>query len=63
MQFVVGTGGHSLRGFAGTAATSEARWSGSFGVLALTLRPDGYDWRFAGTPGTPEVDSGTSSCR
>lgn len=62
VQFVVGTGGRSLRGFADPVANSEVRWSQSFGVLALTLRPDGYDWRFAGLPGTPEVDSGSASC-
>ena len=30
---------------------SEVRWNDSFGVLALTLRADRYDWRFHGTPG------------
>jgi acid phosphatase type 7 len=63
VQFVVGTGGRELRGFGDPRPNSEVRWNGSFGVLALTLHADGYDWRFVGPPGTPEVDSGSGSCR
>jgi acid phosphatase type 7 len=62
-EFVVGTGGRDLRGFNEAKPNSEVRWNESFGVLALTLRADGYDWRFHGTPGTPDVDSGGASCR
>ena len=62
-EFVVGTGGRDLRGFDEAKPNSEVRWNDSFGVLALTLRADGYDWRFHGTPGTPDVDSGSASCR
>lgn len=42
---------------------SAVRWNDSFGVLALTLRADGHDWRSHGTPGSPDVDAGTASCR
>ncbi len=63
VEFVVGTGGNSLRGFRRTDRGSEVRWADSVGVLALTLRPDGYDWRFVGPDGTPPVDSGTGTCR
>jgi acid phosphatase type 7 len=63
VEFVVGTGGHSLRGFTRTERGSEVRWDESVGVLAMTLRPDGYDWRFVGPEGTPPVDSGTATCR
>ncbi len=64
VEFVVGTGGRSLRGFARhSVGQSVVRWSDSFGVLAMTLRPDGYDWRFVGPSGTPDVDSGTATCR
>lgn len=63
VEFVVGTGGHSLRGFTRTERGSEVRWDESVGVLAMTLRPDGYDWRFVGPAGTPPVDSGTATCR
>ena len=62
-EFVVGTGGRDLRGFDEPKPNSEVRWNDSFGVLALTLRADGYDWRFHGTPGTPDVDSGSAPCR
>jgi hypothetical protein len=62
-EFVVGTGGRDLRGFGDPKPNSEVRWNDSFGVLGLTLYADGYDWRFHGTPGTPEVDQGTASCR
>ena len=63
MQFVVGTGGRDLRGFNRADEGSEVRWADSVGVLAMTLRPDGYDWRFVGPEGTPVVDSGTGTCR
>ena len=63
MEFVVGTGGHSLRPFSRVERGSEVRWDDSVGVLAMTLRPDGYDWRFVGPEGTPRVDSGTGTCR
>ena len=45
-EFVVGTGGRDLRGFNDAKPNSEVRWNDSFGVLALTLHPDRYDWRF-----------------
>jgi calcineurin-like phosphoesterase family protein len=63
VEFVVGTGGADLRGFSRTDRGSEVRWADSVGVLALTLRPDGYDWRFVDPDGTPPVDSGTGTCR
>lgn len=45
-QFVVGTGGAHLYGFGQPLATSEVREAETFGVLALILRPSGYDWIF-----------------
>jgi hypothetical protein len=63
VEIVVGTGGHSLRPFSRVERGSEVRWDDSVGVLAMTLRPDGYDWRFVGPEGTPPVDSGTATCR
>ena len=62
-EFVVGTGGRNLRGFKDVKPNSEVRWNDSFGVLGLTLYADGYDWRFHATPGTPQVDQGSASCR
>jgi calcineurin-like phosphoesterase family protein len=63
VEIVVGTGGHSLRPFSRVERGSEVRWDDSVGVLAVDLRPDGYDWRFVGPEGTPPVDSGTGTCR
>ena len=63
-MFVVGTGGVALR-----KAPSDARDERSVlfgatahGVLELTLRPDGYDWRFRTARGRLS-DSGTSDLR
>lgn len=62
-EFVVGTGGrgppHPLVADARRAAAS----SGVHGVLELTLRSDGYAWRFVGQPGSTFTDSGTAACR
>jgi hypothetical protein len=60
-QFVVGTGGRSLQPFATVRPNSEVRIAGRFGVLALTLRPDGYAWRFVGVSGRV-LDAGSAPC-
>lgn len=61
-EFVVGTGGKSHYGFGTPVANSESRNSDTFGVLALTLHPDGYDWRFAPESGKTFTDSGSDAC-
>jgi acid phosphatase type 7 len=58
---VAGTGGRHLRPFVATDPTSEARDASTFGVLFLTLRPSGYDWRFSPAVGT-FTDAGSSDC-
>ena len=59
-QFVAGTGGASLYAAAPPfEANSETHHSG-YGVLELTLRPDAYDWRFVGVPGTTYTDAGSA---
>ena len=45
-QFVVGTGGHSLKRFGAISANSEVRHADSFGVLELALQASGYAWQF-----------------
>ena len=45
----------------GTVAPRRRRSSWAYGVLVLTLRPDGWDWSFLETDGT-EGDAGTASC-
>jgi hypothetical protein len=61
-QFVVGTGGRELRPFHTIVAHSEARDADTFGVLKLTLRPEGYEWKFVPVAGETFTDSGTDRC-
>jgi len=62
-QFTVGTGGRSSQALAATPpANSEARSSGTYGVLALTLHPGSYDWRFVPEAGKTYSDSGSQNC-
>lgn len=60
-QFIVGTGGRSLRSFERVAPNSELRAAIAYGVLELQLRPDSYDWTFHATDGAFE-DRGTAFC-
>ena len=69
-QFVVGTGGQSVyepedgdapwRAFA-PEVPSEVMLTADPGVLALTLRDDGYSWEFHSIDGTVK-DAGSDSC-
>lgn len=59
-EFIAGTGGARLKGFNATpSAASQKRISGH-GILALTLRATGYDWRWTGTDVT-ETDAGSEN--
>jgi hypothetical protein len=60
-EFVVGTGGRSHYGFRAPLPGSQARDTTSFGVLALTLRPASYSWRFVAAVGSYS-DSGSAPC-
>ncbi|HYT10272.1 MAG TPA: metallophosphoesterase [Mycobacteriales bacterium] len=60
--FVIGTGGDSHTKFHAIVPGSEARVTGVYGVLLLTLRPDGYDWRFVSEPTGRVLDSGSGRC-
>jgi 3',5'-cyclic AMP phosphodiesterase CpdA len=60
--FIVGTGGASLQGFSTVRANSEVRWADVFGVIKLTLRPDGYTWDFIPIEGQTFRDSGEGKC-
>ena len=44
------------------AANSEIRKAETHGVLQLTLRADGYDWRFVPVAGDTFTDSGSDTC-
>ena len=62
-QFVVGTGGKNHYGFKHPPLRGEqVRNDDVFGVLALTLHPTGYDWRFVPEPGTSFTDMGSDRC-
>ncbi len=62
VQFVVGTGGHSLYPLGPADANSRVRSSKSFGVLRMTLRPGGYDFSFRPVLSGSFTDSGSASC-
>jgi hypothetical protein len=61
-EFVVGTGGRELRPFRAIVAHSEVHEADTFGVLKLTLHPDGYEWKFVPVAGEGFTDSGASGC-
>ena len=62
-SFVVGTGGRSLYPTLIPRAGSVVRSSSTYGILRLTLRPTGYDWRFLPVGGGTFRDAGRASCR
>lgn len=61
-EFVVGTGGKSHREFGFTKPNSEVRNHDTYGVLKLTLKPTGYDWKFLPEAGKTFTDEGSGSC-
>ena len=61
-QFVVGTGGQTMRSFASTAAGSQVRLNDSTGVLRMKLTADGYSWEFLPTTAGAGTDAGSDLC-
>jgi hypothetical protein len=61
-SFVVGTGGRNYQALATRKPYSEAANTDTFGVLRLTLRPEGYDWSFEPEPGDDFTDAGSAAC-
>ncbi len=62
-QFVVGTGGGvSDYPILEPLPNSEVRNDESYGVLKLTLRPKGYEWRYLSAEGGEFTDSGSARC-
>jgi hypothetical protein len=59
-QFISGTGGAHLYQPVTIAANSEARGS-TYGILILTLIPNGYSWDFSPS-GSGFRDTGSDSC-
>jgi hypothetical protein len=61
-EFVVGTGGKSLRPFGTIKANSQVRNANTYGVLKLTLHPTSYEWKFVPEAGKTFTDSGVTTC-
>jgi hypothetical protein len=62
-SFVVGTGGRSHYPVLRRLPASRAvNWT-TFGILRLTLRDGGYDWRFLPAEGRQYTDAGRGTCR
>jgi hypothetical protein len=61
-QFVAGTGGRDLYKWEHRDVDSEVKNNQTFGVLKLTLHPDGYDWEFIPVEGESFRDSGSAKC-
>jgi hypothetical protein len=61
-EFVVGTGGKSLRLFNPAVANSEVRAATSYGILRLDLAPGSYAWHFLTTSERAFSDNGSASC-
>ena len=62
-SFVVGTGGKSHYAVGAPRAGSQVVNDETLGVLRLTLRPAGWDWRFVPVAGSTFTDSGFARCR
>jgi calcineurin-like phosphoesterase family protein len=61
-EFVVGTGGRSHYPILDTIANSQVHNDDTYGILKLTLHPEGYDWRFVPVEGARFTDSGSARC-
>ncbi len=62
-EFVVGTGGgKETYPILDPIANSEVHNDDTYGVLKLTLRPEGYEWRFVPVGGDQFTDSGSARC-
>jgi hypothetical protein len=61
-EFVVGTGGANHTSIVSRAPNSEVFNQDTFGVLKLTLHPNGYDWQFVPESGKSFTDFGSDTC-
>jgi len=61
-SFVVGTGGAKLYALGQLHPNTEVANAETWGVLSLTLKPGGYDWRFVPVAGQTFTDSGAAAC-
>ena len=58
----MGTGGVGTSGFSTIQPNSQVRARSSLGVLQLTLKPAGYDFRFVPVAGQTFTDAGSGTC-
>lgn len=61
-EITVGTGGANFTPLGAPVPNSEVLIADTYGVLALTLRPQGYDWRFVTAPDGAVADAGSGTC-
>lgn len=61
-QFVVGTGGASLRAFSTVRENSQVRNSATYGVIKMTLSSTGYAWQFVPAGNGTFADTGNGTC-
>jgi 3',5'-cyclic AMP phosphodiesterase CpdA len=62
VEFIVGTGGHSLFGVRRHEPHSRRFQNSSFGVLRLRLGRDSFRWRYLLAPGARIFDQGRRRC-
>ncbi len=62
MEIVAGTGGRSHYKIGNIEPNSVVSNGVTYGVLAITLHPHGFDWRFIPEPGSTFADSGSQAC-
>ena len=61
-EFIAGMGGKSRFAIPNIQPNSEVRDNSFFGVLELTLREAGYEWRVRAAPTGHVVDLGSGRC-
>jgi hypothetical protein len=61
-EFVVGTGGYNHSKLKTILPNDVVHDNLTFGVLEMTLHPNGYDWAFLPVPGGAFSDAGSGSC-
>lgn len=61
-EFIIGTGGAGNSSFGTVRAHSEARSTGTHGVLKVTLDANAYGWEFVPVAGKTYTDAGSGTC-
>jgi hypothetical protein len=59
-EFIVGTGGESLDTVLPSTPNLQAYADQYYGVMKLTLKPNGYDWNYASAMLSPTAPAGTN---